>query len=308
MALYRDIYDGPPRSYLRTKTPKRYITIHCTQNTASAANEAAYAKRRTDSVSSHYYVDDREIVQSLDTDYVAFHVGSHIGNTHGISYEITGLVQWSRSRWMSSVAWDLLARQIRRDCAEHGITPRLLTVAQMREGKLSGIITHNQARLAWGGTDHTDPGPNFPMDHLLALLTKEDRVSAKELWGYRIPPEASVKNEYPGIRDDGYRAGTWVQYAYRWARRNNAKIDERAAELLAGQAAILAKLDGADDGTTRQAIRDELDRHRAALLAEMREDLDELAELVRRRDTGELTAEQVVDEIARRLSGGGNDD
>lgn len=307
MAIYRDIYDGPPRSYQRTRTPKRWIVIHCTQNTASAANEASYAKRRTDSVSSHYYVDNREIVQSLDTDYVAFHVGSITGNLHGISYEITGLIQWSRSRWLSSVAWDLLATQIRRDCAEHGIIPRLLTTAEIRAGK-TGIITHNQARLAWGGTDHTDPGPNFPMDHLLSLLTKEDGVNAKELWGHRIPPEASVKNEYPGIRDDGYRAGTWVQYAYRWARRNNTKIDERAAELLAGQAAILSKLDGGDDGATRQAIRDELDRHRAALLAEMRDDLDELAELVRRRDTGELTAEQVVDELARRLSGGGNDD
>lgn len=303
MALYRDIYDGPPRSYQRTRTPKKWVVIHCTQNTASAANEASYAKRRTDSVSSHYYVDDREIVQSLDTDYVAHHVGSYTGNMHGISYEITGLIQWSRSRWLSSVAWDLLATQIRRDCAEHGITPRLLTVAEIRAGK-TGIITHNQARLAWGGTDHTDPGPNFPMDHLLALLTKEDRVSAKELWGYRIPPEAGVAQSYPDIRSDGYRASTWVQYGYRWARR----AAERASELLAGQAAILSKLDGADDGATRQAIREELDRHRAALLAEMREDLDELAELVRRRDTGELTAEQVVDELARRLSGGGDDD
>src|SRR5690606_18341456 len=303
MPIYRDIYDGPPRSYQRQKTPKRWIVIHCTQNTASAANEAAYAKRRTDSVSSHYYVDNREIIQSLDTDYVAHHVGSYTGNMHGISYEITGLIQWSRSRWLSSVAWDLLATQIRRDCAEHGIIPRLLTTAEIRAGK-TGIITHNQARLAWGGTDHTDPGPNFPMDHLLALLTKEDRVSAKELWGYRIPPEAGVAQSYPDIRSDGYRAGTWVQYGYRWARR----AAERASELLAGQAAILSKLDGADDGATRQAIREELDRHRAALLAEMREDLDELAELVRRRDTGELTAEQVVDELARRLSGGGDDD
>jgi len=303
MALYRAIYDGPPRSYQRKRTPKKWIVIHCTQNTASAANEASYAKRRTDSVSSHYYVDNREIVQSLDTDYVAFHVGSITGNLHGISYEITGLIQWSRSRWLSSVAWDLLATQIRRDCAEHGIIPRLLTTAEIRAGK-TGIITHNQARLAWGGTDHTDPGPNFPMDHLLALLTKEDRVSAKELWGYRIPPEAGVAQSYPDIRSDGYRASTWVQYGYRWARR----AAERASELLAGQAAILSKLDGADDGATRQAIREELDRHRAALLAEMREDLDELAELVRRRDTGELTAEQVVDELARRLSGGGDDD
>src|SRR5690554_1473056 len=271
MPVYRDIYDGPPRHYGAQRTTKQYIAIHCTANTASAQAENSYAKRRPDSVSSHYYVDGDNIVQSLDTDLRAFHAGSRIGNDHAIAYEITGLTSWSRQRWLDSVAWPLLVRQIRRDMAAHNIAARRLTVEQMKAGKLSGIVTHNDMRLAWGGTDHTDPGRNFPMDHLMRLLAEEDDMpSEREIWNHRIPPEASVARSYPGIRDDGYRAGTWVQYGYRWARR----AAERAAELLAGQAAILARLDGGDDGAIRQAIREELAAHRELLVDELTDIVD----------------------------------
>lgn len=177
MPVYQSIYSGPPKSYGASKTVKDYIVIHNTANDAPAKNEASYAKRRTDSVSSHYYVDDDVIIQSLNTDYRAFHVGSSRGNSAGIAYEITGTNAKSPSWWHSNVAWDLLAKQIRIDCAEHGITVQTLTIDEIRAGKRSGIITHDQARRAWGGTDHTDPGPNFPMGHLIALVKGEPAPS-----------------------------------------------------------------------------------------------------------------------------------
>jgi len=49
MPIYRDIYDGPPRHYGAQRTDKRYLAIHCTENTASAQAENSYAKRRADS-------------------------------------------------------------------------------------------------------------------------------------------------------------------------------------------------------------------------------------------------------------------
>lgn len=273
MPIYRDIYDGPPRSH-GGRTAKRWITIHCTQNTASAAAEASYAKRRTDSVSSHYYVDETAIVQSLDTDLRAHHVGSRIGNDGGIAYEITGLTNWSRKRWLSSVAWGKLGAAIARDCAAHGIPVRLCTVADLRAGR-GGIMTHDQARQAWGGTTHTDPGPDFPLDHLIKIIKEGDDVSAEDVWRHRLP----WANDWPvdrwGARKDGYLAQTYLSQGYALARRT----DEGVREVLAGQAAILSRLDGADDGATRQAIRDELDRHRAALLAELADQLaEDLAE------------------------------
>lgn len=172
MAKYASIWNGPGRNYSKDSngrpitTRKKIIVIHNTSNDASDTNEASYAKRRTDGVSSHYYVDDNSITQSLDTDWRAWHVGSPEGNSTGISYEITGSNGKSRSWWLGNVYWRGLVQQIRADMDVHGITARLLTIEQMRDG-WSGIVTHDQCRRAWGDTTHTDPGPNFPMDYLL---------------------------------------------------------------------------------------------------------------------------------------------
>lgn len=173
MAIFAGIYSGPPRHYGNTRTDKRYVAIHNTSNDATAEGEASYAKRRTDSVSSHYYVDNDSLLQSLDTDLRAYHAGSTIGNSQAIAYEITGTNGKSRTWWLANVAWTLLARQIAADCREHAIEPRLLTVAEIKAGSKTGIITHDQMRQAWGGTTHTDPGANFPLDHLLALVRAE---------------------------------------------------------------------------------------------------------------------------------------
>lgn len=246
-----------------------------------------------------------EWAQMADSDTIAW--TQRDGSRTWLSIELVGFTRGhslNPGGWERPSAWQIEAcAQLLAWCHhQHGIP---LQVASSPSGR--GLGHHSMGAPAWGHS--RCPGPDIiAAKSRIVRRAKEivegDRVSAKELWGHRIPPEASVAQSYPDIRSDGYRASTWVQYGYRWARR----AAERASELLAGQAAILSKLDGADDGATRQAIRDELDRHRAALLAEMREDLDELAELVRRRDTGELTAEQVVDELARRLSGGGDDD
>lgn len=173
MPIYRDIYDGPPKGYDSNEYHKRYIVVHNTANDAPARNEASYAQRRTDSVSSHYYADDERVIQSLDTDKTAWHVGSRTGNRYGISYECTGTNAKSTTWWKANLAWPQLAACIARDCAHWGITPQLLSIDDIKRGKRTGIITHNQARLAWGGTDHTDPGPNFPMDYLVALVKGE---------------------------------------------------------------------------------------------------------------------------------------
>lgn len=190
MPIYSSIYDGPPNSYGGSKTTKKWIVIHNTSNDAPAENEASYAKRRTDSVSSHYYVDDERIIQSLNTDFRAFHVGSTTGNSGGISYEITGVNSKTRSWWLDNVRWDLMAAQIRKDCAAHGITPRLLTIDEIKSGN-TGIMTHDQARLAWGGTDHTDPGPNFPMDHLVALVKGDSTIDG----GIMLPSKGDTGEE-----------------------------------------------------------------------------------------------------------------
>jgi hypothetical protein len=174
VTIWPDIpYSGPPLGYNATSYPKRYIAIHNTSNDASAFGEASYAKRRPDKVSSHYYVDSVSLVQSLDTRLGANHAGSSTGNRHAVSYEITGVNSWSRSAWIGNVAWKLLWRQCARDCKQFGIPADWLSNSQMRAGTPGGFVTHLQMSQVWGGSDHTDPGPNFPMDYLLAGVRAE---------------------------------------------------------------------------------------------------------------------------------------
>lgn len=204
---------GPPRSYRTSQYPKRYILIHNTANDASARDEAAYAKNRTDGVSSHYYGDDVEVIQSLNTKYGANHVGSSTGNNYAISWELTGTNGKSRDWWINNLVWGEISAVMALDCEAYGIPARLLTIEQMRDGTSKGFCTHDMARQAWGGTTHTDPGSNFPMDLLLDLVTaalggdvttadEVNNLYVAEFYGGSSCGEA-VDDEYRTRKSDG---------------------------------------------------------------------------------------------------------
>lgn len=147
------------------------VAIHNTSNDASAADEASYATRRTDGVSAHLYVDDREIIQSIDLLARTGHAGSNNGNEHAVSVEVTGLNSWSRDKWLKSVNWSALGSALAWVCGQFGITVRRASVSEMRSNpKVKAFYSHDDMRQAWGGTDHTDPGPNFPWDRLFEAV------------------------------------------------------------------------------------------------------------------------------------------
>lgn len=157
---------------------KKYgIAIHNTSNDASDEGEASYATRRTDGVGSHFYADGDSVTQSIDTDYRTGHAGSYEGNEHAIAYELTGGNAMSREWWIKNIAWDkvayTIAYQLKHDPDFVGFQIRRASVAEMKTNpKIKAFYGHNDMRLAWGGTLHTDPGPNFPWDVLIAAVKK----------------------------------------------------------------------------------------------------------------------------------------
>ncbi|MFE0592731.1 N-acetylmuramoyl-L-alanine amidase [Micromonospora echinospora] len=180
------------------------IAIHATDNTASAEAESVYATRRTDGVSSHFYVDVDSIVQSLDTTARAGHAGSSTGNENAIAVEITGRSSSSRQWWLENVAWDRLAEVLAVVCQHYDIEPRRATVAEMKANpKVRAFYGHNDMRLAWGGTTHTDPGTNFPWDHLLTKVeqalnqSEDDMTPAEFLAILRDPAVAAEMKRLP---------------------------------------------------------------------------------------------------------------
>lgn len=159
------------------------MAIHNTSNNASDSGEASYATRRTDGVSSHFYVDNNSITQSLDTRDKAGHAGSGNGNENSISWEFTGANGKSRQWWLDNIAWDrvgqVMAYLIKNDPDFKGFQVRRATTREMQiNPKIRAFYGHDDMRRAWGGTTHTDPGPNFPWDKLFNSVNKylEDDV------------------------------------------------------------------------------------------------------------------------------------
>jgi N-acetyl-anhydromuramyl-L-alanine amidase AmpD len=151
------------------------MAIHNTSNNANDTDESTNATHRTDGVSAHFYVDADSITQSLDTDARAGHAGSSEGNQNAIAWEFTGTNDKSRAWWLANICWDevgrVMAYIITHDPDFKTFQVRHATVAQMKSNpKVQAFYSHNDMRLAWGGTTHDDPGPNFPWDRLINVV------------------------------------------------------------------------------------------------------------------------------------------
>lgn len=173
-------------AYTDADGTKYGIAIHNTANDATAEGEASYATRRTDGISAHFYADSNSVVQSLDTKDRAGHAGSDNGNQHAVAVEITGTNDKPRSWWLANVAWDRLGAVLAHVCRHYGIQVRRASVGEMDVNpRVKAFYSHNDMRLAWGGTTHTDPGNNFPWDRLFqavnaALNGEDDDMDAAE--------------------------------------------------------------------------------------------------------------------------------
>lgn len=188
------------------------MAIHNTSNDASDTEEANYATRRPDGVSSHFYVDKDSVTQSLDTRDKAGHAGSGTGNENSISWEFTGANAKSRKWWLENIAWDkvgeVMAHLIENEPDFKDFEVRRATFREMQiNPRVRAFYSHDDMRRAWGGTDHTDPGPNFPWDKLFESVNKhlEDNVPltdkemeeiARRVWARENP---TVDKTYSAI-------------------------------------------------------------------------------------------------------------
>lgn len=84
-----------PKDKISIKCPyemkPEFIVIHNTANDASANNEIAYMHRNNNTVSFHYAVDDKEIVQGIELNRNTWNAGDGTngkGNRKGIAIEI----------------------------------------------------------------------------------------------------------------------------------------------------------------------------------------------------------------------------
>lgn len=165
----------------RPDGPPLWIVVHdmeASETATRAENTALYFADLPDGrvVSSHYTADSNSVVQCVRLKDRAYTVGNRPGNNRGINWEFAGFASQTREQWLDpyGVAMFEQARPIiRADAATYGIPLRRCTVADLTAFR-PGVTSHNDLRLAFEGTTHTDPGPNFPWDYFMDLINKGD--------------------------------------------------------------------------------------------------------------------------------------
>jgi hypothetical protein len=251
-----------------------------------------------------------EWAQMVDTDAVAW--TQRDGSRTWLSIELAGFAPAKPTAWQVEACAQLLAWSAR-------VYGHPIAIADHPGER--GLGHHAMDREWLGENWGHDECPGSGVIGAKAAIVKrakqiadgseDDDVDPKD----RLKVPAWVMEEYPEI--GGSNRGTmtaetaWAS-GYGHSRLGKDRITKYGKEILAGQAAILAKLGGQD---VTAAVRAELDkaaqRERAErraelgelqdLLAEASRERAELAELVGRAQSGELNATEVVDEIGRRL-------
>lgn len=246
-------------------------------------------------------------------------------NSIGLHIEMCAFAQMTREQWLSEtdvtiwVQWlnngaggsrtirspkSMLrwtAQWVRSIAAMYDIPLVKLSATQVRNGQ-RGVCGHADTSAAFGETDHTDPGDNFPWDVFMALaqgMTQEDDLSAaaeqqiaelyrsagavytatKKDWSQVLievdKTNAMILNLYLGAFVGGESTPENKPWQDLWAQaagKEAADVDEEklAAILTPALLAAVTKLSDGQLNKFVQDINDERDRReRARLEAEV---------------------------------------
>lgn len=151
----------------------RLLVLHSTEG-SSAHSTAQYFATTTVPASTHVVVGDTEGFRTLPDNVVPYGSGggpsTNDSNLVGLHLEFSGHAAWSRAEWLQH---DAMLRRggavIAAWAATYNLPLVMLGPQAVRDHIAQGIATHKTISDAYavpGG--HQDPGPNFPLDVVLA--------------------------------------------------------------------------------------------------------------------------------------------
>lgn len=163
-------------SSLGTSQVKRLIVLHSME-----APEASTTARRTaewfatqtrsnSGTSAHACVDDSEVLQCVPWGGIAWHAPG--ANQLGIGIEHAGYARQTATQWLDAYGRRMLTRSawlVSQLCTRYGIPAKPVTAAGLLSGD-SGITTHSAVSQAYRKSNHTDPGPAFPLSFYIELV------------------------------------------------------------------------------------------------------------------------------------------
>lgn len=147
-------------------TPNKFL-VHTEEGNSPSARALAQGMEGGGK-SYNYLVDPNtgEVIQAVPAGTAAYSVGSP-GNQSSINAVVAGsTVNWSKQQWLEhGSALSSLASLAAQNAAQFNIP-----LEQLGPGSTAGIGGHDWVSQNLGGTDHTDPGPNFPWPEFMSMV------------------------------------------------------------------------------------------------------------------------------------------
>lgn len=158
----------PAAAHGGTLRSQRLWVAHSTEGPMSRGNARGLAGPNwfggpKAGTSAHAIFDPGEGVEMVKPNIVAYHVGPG-ANGFTLGSEHCGRVALTKAQWLSVDGTEMLRRSAHwtaQYCHAYGIEPRWGRLTELAAGA-HVMCTHNDIRLVFGGTTHSDPGPNFP--------------------------------------------------------------------------------------------------------------------------------------------------
>lgn len=151
--------------------PIRVVVIHdmeAPEGPLTAENVARYFRDSGVVASAHICVDNNSAVRCVPDSATAYAAPG--ANADGLQVEIAGYARQTRTQWLddySKAALKQAAIVTAAWCEKYNLPAVRLTRAELKAGR-RGITSHVDVSAVYKQSDHSDPGPNFPWDYLLA--------------------------------------------------------------------------------------------------------------------------------------------
>lgn len=131
--------------------------------------------------------------RSNDDEFAPWAAGT-TANSRGLHLCVMGWAKQPRSEWLSRTGqMHSTARILAWNNALYGIPLQFIGPKQLRNRE-RGVCGHVHVAQAWGETDHTDPGPEYPFDVVISMA-KDINNGSPEEW---IETMANVRSHIDG--------------------------------------------------------------------------------------------------------------
>jgi hypothetical protein len=150
-----------------------YLINHCLQAPDKAGMAYSLAtgwfQNPDNKTSVHHIADQGDAIATRDLNLASWGCGN--GNQHGYQTEHVGYADWTADEWRTPTmlqcmrlsakaqAWVWWTEGMKMRGLDY--YPEWLSLEEIASGSKSGLVTHNDMRIVFGGTTHTDPGQYF---------------------------------------------------------------------------------------------------------------------------------------------------